>query len=75
MNPAIRPFPLFRGRKSPLPRPLTWVIRRARRIERFFACSRREAIREAAIDYQAFMGHRPFISALKGAQRASTSTH
>jgi hypothetical protein len=35
---------------------LTWIKRRARRLQRFFHCSRRVAITEAMNDYDTFSG-------------------
>lgn len=68
MSILIRPFPRLTAAKRALPQPLRWVIRRARRLERFFHCTRSDAIREAATDYTFFTGKRPHIRAMKGAR-------
>lgn len=68
MSLFIRPFPRLASAKRALPQPLRWVIRRARRLEHFFGCSRADAIREAATDYTFLTGKRPHIRAMKGAR-------
>jgi hypothetical protein len=71
MNATVLTFTRFMGRKSPLPSPLRWVIERARRLQAFYGCTRREAITEAIADYHHLMGHPPSASpVLKGRSHA-----
>lgn len=50
---------------------LSWIKRRARRLQRFFHCSRRIAVAEAISDYHLFNGmHRErLITLIQGGKR------
>lgn len=37
---------------------LTWIKRRARRLQRFYGIARRVAIHDASVDYAMFLGGR-----------------